>query len=69
MSHLFRQATVTCEARWFNTKSQGEKCRSLSVADVGGHGLCWIHHGIVQQGRATLDEVLSGTREKNRAVG
>lgn len=69
MSHLFRPAVVTCAARWFNTRSQGEKCQNPSVAEVDGHGLCWVHHGVVEQGRATLDEVLSGTREKSYAVG
>lgn len=69
MSHLFRPATVTCEAQWFNTRSQGEECRDLSVAEVDGHGLCWVHHVTVQRGLATLDEVLSGTREERHAVG
>ncbi|GMV17969.1 MAG: hypothetical protein AMXMBFR56_61930 [Polyangiaceae bacterium] len=69
MSHLFRQATVTCSARWVNTRSQGEECHDLSVAEIDGHGLCWVHHNIVKQGCATLDEVLTGTREERHAVG
>lgn len=65
-----------CEAKmatkvWDQTlrrdRPVGTPCRSLAVATVGGHALCWTHEITVRLGRATLGEVLAGTREPNPA--
>lgn len=59
-----------CEAVLFNRDSRGKfgtKC-TLSVFDrFAGHDLCWVHFRCVDDGNATLAEVLAGRRIESEA--
>lgn len=63
MDHEHKQ----CRARWFTEigedyNTDDRECRELAHAEVDGVPLCWVHHATVVAGRATLGEVVRGTR-------
>lgn len=57
--------TKKCEAVLFNRDSRGKfgtKCTLSVFQKFAGRDLCWVHFRCVDDGKATLAEVLAGRR-------